>query len=129
MTRKRVQKHFTQKSMTEQGHAYHLHTPNLIRRYVQSGEALDTVNLRYGEQPNQNAMWEGHLKIVQMNQEFEALPPEEREKYETPQEWVSQKLYEASQAFNPDAGGETSGSDIPTADGGESPPKESLDDS
>lgn len=129
MTRKRVQKQFTQKSVTEQGHAYHLHTPNLIQRYVQSGEALDNVNSRYGEQPNQAATWESHLKIVQWNQEFEALPSEERKKYDSPQEWVSQMLYNAVQRDSLNDAGGTSGESTPSADGDDSPPKESLDDS
>lgn len=129
MTRKRVQKHFTQPTMTEQHHAHALHTPNLIRRYVQSGEPIDNANALFGEQLTHAQLYESQLKIASWNSAFEELPKEEREKYESPQEWVSQKLYEASQGDIATQEGGTSGESTPSADGDVSPPEESLDDS
>lgn len=129
MSRKRVTKKFTQPSMTESQHAYGLHTPNLIRRYVVQGEALENVNGIYGEQPTQEDYIRNLHNVANWNSDFEELPQEEKAKYDSPMEWVSQKLYEASQGEDVATKGGTSGESTPSADGDVSPPEESLDDS
>lgn len=120
---------FDEPSKTDTSFAYQCHTPYQVARFLNDPSAAMQQDLRHGIQPTAEDLEDVRFKTATVYSEWEEMTPEQRGDYENPLEYLSQRLYEASQANLEVEKGGTSGEGTPPADGGESPPEESLDDS